>query len=172
MSTLKIKLLPNNVVKRKLGVNLLPGGKKQKLGSPPEAVEVDDDVALAEEAIADQVAIDEDDAGGDELPCDVEADDDEDDPEMVECAKCGAISHVSAGKCLKEGCDYIFKFTATGHLIDGFVVGEDSVEYVDDEDVEEEEEYEDSDESDESDSIDEDEGCPWVDDESDSSWHP
>jgi len=164
------KVLPNNIVKRKLG-GTIPGGKKRKLGSPPEAVEVEDDVVLAEEAIADQVAIDEDDAGDDELPCDVEADDDEEDPEMVECAKCGAISHVSAGKCLKEGCDYIFKFTATGHLIDGFVVGEDSVEYVDDEDVEEEE-YEDSDESDGSDSIDEDEGCPWVDDDSDSSWHP
>lgn len=160
MSTLKIKVLPNNIVKRKLG-GAIPGGKKRKLRSPPE-----DD-----EAIADQVAIDEDDAGGDELPCDVEADDDEDDPEMVECAKCGTISHVSAGKCLKEGCDYIFKFTATGHLIDGFVVGEDSVEYVDDEDVEEEE-YKDSDESDGSDSIDEDECCPWVDDDSDSSWHP
>lgn len=175
MSTLKIQVPTTNDVKRKLEVVLLPGpGKKQKLvDTIPEAVEVNDDIALEEEAIADQLVVDEDDAGGDELPCDVEADEDEDDPEMVECAKCGIMTHVSMGKCSKEGCDYVFKFTASGHLMDGFVVCEGSVEYVDDDvEADEEEEYNDSDDSDYSESDDEEEQCPWVDGDSDDSWQP
>lgn len=172
MSTLKIKLPATNNDKRKLEVILLPVGKKQKVVVDDiEAQEVPDEIALAEEA----VDVEDDIVGADELPCDVEADEDEDDPEMVECAKCGTWTHVSVGKCSKEGCDYVFKFTTSGHLMDGFVVGEGSVEYVDDGDEsEEEEEYQDSDDDDGSTSgeEEEEEECPWVNGDSDDSWEP
>lgn len=173
MSTLKINLPAQNNDKRKLGVVLIPLGKKQKVVDAFEAHEVTDEVAIAEDAIADELDVDADDAGGDDLPCDVEADDDEDDPEMVECAKCGTWTHVSVGKCSKEGCDYVFRFTASGHLMDGFVVGEGSIEYVDDDDSEDEEEYDDSEDDDSEDEEDEEEECPWVNGgDSDESWEP
>jgi hypothetical protein len=176
MSTMKIKLPVTNNDKHKLEVVLHPVVKKQKVvGDDVEALEVPDDVALAEEAIADQLDVEDDDAGADELPCDVEADEDEDDPEMVECAECGIWTHVSVGKCSNEGCDYVFKFTTSGHLMDGFVVGEGSVEYVEGGDEEEEEEeYQDSDDDDSVGSTtgDEEEECPWVNGDSDGSWEP
>ena len=79
MSTLKIKLPVTNNDKHKLEVVLHPVVKKQKVvGDDVEALEVPDDVALAEEAIADQLDVEDDNAGTDELPCDVEADEDED----------------------------------------------------------------------------------------------
>ena len=174
MTTLKIKLPTINNDKRKVEVVLLPVGKKQKVVDDIEAQEVPDEIALAEEAIADQLDVEDDDTGADELTCDGEADEDEDDPEMVECAKCGTWTHVSVGKCSKEGCEYVFKFTTSGHLMDGFVVGEGSVEYLDDDDESEEEEYQDSDDDDSvgSTSGEEEEECPWVNGDSDDSWEP
>lgn len=147
--------------------------KVKKIKLVDEAEEVNDEVAHAEEEIAAILEVADDVAGGDDLPCDVEADDDEDDPEMVECAKCGTMTHISVGRCSKEGCDYVFKFTASGHLMDGFVVGESTVEYEEGAVSESEEEYEDSDESDsDSDDSEEEEACPWADGDSDGSWQP
>jgi hypothetical protein len=105
----------------------------------------------------------------DDLPCDVEADDDEEDPEMVACPKCNTLTHISLKQCSNPDCGYSFKFTKSGHLLDGFVVDHDDVEF--EEDVEESEselEYEHSDESE----SDEEDDCPWADDGSDGSWEP
>lgn len=147
--------------------------KVKKIKIVEEAEEVNDEVVRAEEEIAAILEVADDVAGGDDLPCDVEADDDEDDPEMVECAKCGTMTHISVGRCSKEGCDYVFKFTASGHLMDGFVVGENTVEYEEGAESESEEEYEDSDDSgSDSDDSDEEEACPWADGDSDGSWQP
>lgn len=159
-----------------------PSAKKARISISfdDEANEVDDKVIKAEEELADMLAVDDADnsgaTGADELPCDNEADPDEEDPEMVECAKCGTMTHISAGRCSKPGCDYTFKFTSSGHLMDGFVVSENVVEYAvsGDDDEEEEAEYQHSDDSDsdESDSDGEPAPCPWADEDSDGSWEP
>lgn len=114
--------------------------------------------------------VDEGFDGAEDPPCDVEADEDEEDPLMVDCPACGTSTHVSFGKCSKVDCGREFKFTKSGHLLDGFVVGEDEVEYCEDEEEEESEaEYEDSEEE----SDEDEEECPWGDeDESDGSWEP
>jgi hypothetical protein len=51
----------------------------------------------------------------------MEADSDEEDPELIKCTKCGTMTTASAGKCGGAGCDYVFQFSSSGHLLDGFV---------------------------------------------------
>lgn len=115
------------------------------------------------------------------LSCDVEADSDEDDPEMVCCPLCETLTHISAGKCGNEGCSHVFKLAETGYLIDGFVANEDEVMYEEDGDscISDDNEAELSDyDSMESDSDDEGDAkkgndtSAWCDEDSDAEWVP
>ena len=56
--------------------------KVKKIKLVDEAEEVNDEVVRAEEEIAAILEVADDVAGGGDLPCDVEADDDEDDPHL------------------------------------------------------------------------------------------
>ena len=51
-------------------------------------------------------------------------DSDEEDPGFVNCPSCGHNAHVDNGGCLAKdgGCGYVFEYTSTNHLKDGFVV--------------------------------------------------
>ena len=58
----------------------------------------------------------------------MEADSDEEDPELIKCTKCGTMTTASAGKCGGVGCDYVFQFSSSGHLLDGFVTEDEEEE--------------------------------------------
>lgn len=103
----------------------------------------------------------------------MEADEDESDPEMVECPLCGAITHISVKQCKNPDCTFKFQFTETGHYKDGFVCSEDEVEY-DDEDESSDSETEfdsDEDEDESSDAYEKDSPSPWCKDD-DEDWEP
>ena len=100
----------------------------------------------------------------------MEADSDEDDPEMVECPLCSMMTHVSLGKCSNENCTHIFKFTTTGHMIDGFVCEEDEIEYEDEDEIYESEAEMDYGSESDSETENNDGNC-WCNDD-DSDWEP
>lgn len=104
----------------------------------------------------------------------MEADEDEADPEMIECPLCGTITHISNKECKNTDCTLKFQFTETGHYKDGFVCSEDEVEYDEEEGESSETESEfDSDEDDEesSDAYENNSPSPWCKDE-DEDWEP
>lgn len=118
------------------------------------------------------VVVDDECNDMEELRCDVEADDDEQDPEMVDCPTCGHSTHISEGKCSGSGCNYVFEFTKSGHLMDGFVVDEDCVDYDGSSSDEEEEEEDELSSDSETSTVVSDEGNDaWLDDK-DESWEP
>lgn len=79
----------------------------------------------------------------------MENDEDEVDPELVECPKCEFVTHVSVGKCGNDQCDWVMKFTEAGYLDDGFMAKEDEIDYIDETEETEEEEFLDDESSDE-----------------------
>jgi hypothetical protein len=101
----------------------------------------------------------------------MEADEDEEDPEMIECPLCGTSTHISFKGCKNTDCTFKFEFTDTGHYKDGFVCSEDEVEYDEDASSSEEESEFDSDEDDSSDAYEKDSPSPWCKDE-DEDWEP
>lgn len=101
----------------------------------------------------------------------MEADEDEDDPEMIECPLCGTMTHVSVKSCKNPDCTFKFQFTDTGHYKDGFVCSEDEIEYDDEASSSDEETEFDSDEEESSDAYENDSPSPWCKDE-DEDWEP
>ena len=102
----------------------------------------------------------------------MEADADEDDPEMITCPQCSHKTHICKGKCEADGCSHTFEFTASGHHKDGFVVDENEVVYEDSSDEESEGEMYFSDENSDSGSDNDKMDEVWCGNESDEEWTP
>lgn len=134
------------------------------LAYPEEAIEVVDDIDVDPNEEVDMME-ETNEASH------MEADEDEVDPELVVCPLCETVTHLSVGKCSAQGCTHVFEILETGHLADGFVCGEDDIEYEDGV-SEDEESVSDGDftSSEEEDGMDDDEN-PWCAD-SDEEWCP
>lgn len=117
---------------------------------------------------------DDDDVGEVVQESHMEADPDEDDPEMITCPQCSHKTHMSKGKCEGNECTYTFQFTASGHHKDGFVVDENEVIYDESSDEESEEEmyYSDETSSDDEDTKMDGNEQVWCGNESDEEWTP
>jgi len=101
----------------------------------------------------------------------MEADKDEDDPELIECVLCGTMTHISNKGCKNPDCTFQFEFTETGHYKDGFVCSEDEIEYDDESSSSESEFCSDDDDDENSEVYEKDSPSPWCKDE-DEDWEP
>ena len=90
----------------------------------------------------------------------VDYDSDEEDPQLIECTKCGVFTNITLGKCSNSECNNVFKMTNTGYYKDGFVLNENEVTDDEIEGSDEEEEFMSESEI-ESESESESEACPW-----------